>query len=96
MCATYFVQAGRVTIDALLAAVPIGLLTANILVVNNYRDVETDAATGKRTLVVRFGRKFARLQFMLSLQVALAMPVVFFVRGHWASELTDRSPMRSA
>ena len=82
--ATYFVQAGRVTIDVLLAAVAIGLLTANILVVNNYRDVETDAAAGKRTLVVRFGRRFARLQFMFSLQVALAVPLALFVRGHWA------------
>ena len=82
--ATYFVQAGRVTIDVLLAAVAIGLLTANILVVNNYRDVETDAAAGKRTLVVRFGRRFARLQFMFSLQVALAVPLVLFWRGHWA------------
>jgi 1,4-dihydroxy-2-naphthoate octaprenyltransferase len=82
--ATYFVQAGRVSGDALLAGGAIGLLAANILVVNNYRDVETDAAANKRTLVVRFGRKFARWQFMLSLQIALAVPFVFFVRGHWA------------
>lgn len=82
--ATYFVQAGRVTIDALLAAVPIGLLTANILVVNNYRDVDTDAAAGKRTLVVRFGRGFARAQFAGSLLIALAMPAVFFVRSRQA------------
>ncbi len=81
---TYFVQAGHVTTDALLAAVPIGLLAVNILVVNNYRDVETDAVAGKRTLVVRFGRRFARWQFTLSLQVALAVPVVFFFRGAWA------------
>lgn len=78
---TYFVQAGRVTVDALLAAVPIGLLTANILVVNNYRDVETDAVAGKRTLVVRFGRGFARAQFGTSLAIALAMPVVFSWRS---------------
>ncbi len=78
---TYFVQAGRVTTDALLAAVPIGLLTANILVVNNYRDVETDAAAGKRTLVVRLGRGFARAQFAVSLAIALAMPAVFFLRS---------------
>jgi 1,4-dihydroxy-2-naphthoate octaprenyltransferase len=76
-----FVQTGRVTIDAVLAALPIGLLTANILVVNNYRDVETDAAAGKRTLVVRFGRGFARAQFAASLLIALAMPAVFFVRS---------------
>jgi 1,4-dihydroxy-2-naphthoate octaprenyltransferase len=79
--ATYFVQAGRVTFDALLAAVPIGLLAANILVVNNYRDVETDVVAGKRTLVVRFGRRFARIQFGLSLLVACALPIVFFARG---------------
>lgn len=82
--ATYFVQAGKVTADVWLAAVPVGLLAANILVVNNYRDVETDAVAGKRTLVVRFGRGFARAQFGFSLQVALWMPVIFFLRGHRA------------
>lgn len=79
--ATYFVQAGRLTTDGWLAAVPIGLLAANILVVNNYRDVETDAVAGKRTLVVRFGRGFARAQFIASLVVALAVPVVIAVRS---------------
>ena len=82
--ATYFVQAGRVTADALLAAVPVGLLTVNILVVNNYRDAATDAAAGKRTLVVRFGRGFARAQFGAACAVALAMPLVFFVRSRSA------------
>ncbi len=79
--ATYFVQAGRLTADVWLAAVPIGLLAANILVVNNYRDVETDAVAGKRTLVVRFGRGFAQAQFALSLLVALAVPLVLLGRG---------------
>jgi 1,4-dihydroxy-2-naphthoate octaprenyltransferase len=79
--ATYFVQAGRLTTDVLLAAVPVGLLAANILVVNNYRDVETDVVAGKRTLVVRFGRGAARAQFVGSLVVALAMPLVFWARG---------------
>ena len=78
--ATYFVQAGRWTVDALLASIPIGLLAANILVVNNYRDAETDAAAGKRTLVVRFGRRAARVQFGAALLVALAMPIVFALR----------------
>jgi 1,4-dihydroxy-2-naphthoate octaprenyltransferase len=82
---TYYVQAGRVSAHALLSAVPIGLLAANILVVNNYRDVETDAAAGKRTLVVRFGRPFARAQFGLSLCGALAVPLIFKATGYgWA------------
>jgi 1,4-dihydroxy-2-naphthoate octaprenyltransferase len=78
---TYFVQAQRVTTNALLAAIPIGLLAANILVVNNYRDVETDAAAGKKTLVVRFGRAAARWQFGASLLIALAIPLLLLARG---------------
>ena len=79
--ATFFVQTGEVTVDAILAAIPIGLLAANILVVNNYRDVDTDRAAGKRTMVVRFGSGAARAQFDASLVVALAMPLVFWARG---------------
>ncbi len=63
---TFFVQAGRVSLEVLLAAAGVGLLTTNILVVNNYRDVETDRRAGKRTLVVRWGRGFARGQFAAS------------------------------
>ena len=88
VCVTYFVQAGRVLPDVILAAVPIGLLTANILVVNNYRDMETDAAAGKRTLVVRFGRGFARGQFTASLVIALVLvPVILALRDHNAWRL---------
>lgn len=82
---TFFVQAGRIDPEALLVAVPIGLLTANILVVNNYRDVETDAVAGKHTLVVRFGRRFARWQFAWSLVLALALSPVLFWRGYSAA-----------
>ena len=77
--ATYFVQTGHITADAILAAIPIGLLAANILVVNNYRDVATDLVAGKRTLVVRLGRKAARVQFGLSLVVAFLIPLWFAV-----------------
>ena len=75
---TYFTQAGRLGADALLAGVPVGLLAANILVVNNYRDTDTDSRAGKRTLVVRLGRRFARLQFGTSIVAAMLVPVVFF------------------
>jgi len=78
---TYFVQAGRVGPEAVMVAVPIGLLAANILLVNNYRDVETDTAAGKRTLVVRLGRGFARTQFGASLLIALLTPLLLWLRG---------------
>jgi 1,4-dihydroxy-2-naphthoate octaprenyltransferase len=85
---TYFVQAGHFTPDAFLVAVPIGLLAANILVVNNYRDRETDARAGKRTLVVRLGRRAARWQFGGALAVAFAVPgLLFAFRGGNAWQL---------
>ena len=44
----------------------VGLLAANVLIVNNYRDMEDDAAVGKRTTVVIFGRKFMSLTYLIS------------------------------
>lgn len=75
VCTTFFVQTGYVSTEAIICSVGVGLLAANILVVNNYRDVETDRRAGKRTLVVRFGKNFARIQFGVSLFVALTIPV---------------------
>ena len=72
--ATFYVQAGVPGPDVWLVAAAVGLLAANLLVANNYRDVETDARAGKRTLVVRFGRRFARWQYGLSSAFALLVP----------------------
>jgi 1,4-dihydroxy-2-naphthoate octaprenyltransferase len=82
VAATYFVQAGRLTWIAVLAGVPMGLLASNILLANNYRDADTDGAAGKRTLVVRLGRRFARVQFAASLALALALPFAFWAGGY--------------
>jgi 1,4-dihydroxy-2-naphthoate polyprenyltransferase len=79
---TYFVQAARVSPGALVAGAAIGLLASNILLVNNYRDAETDAAARKLTLVVRFGRGFARAQFAASLCGAFSAPLVLLAAGY--------------
>jgi 1,4-dihydroxy-2-naphthoate octaprenyltransferase len=79
--ATFYVQAGHVSLSVLLAAVAIGLLTVNILLVNNYRDVETDRKAGKRTLVVRFGRRFALGQLAASHVCACGILVALALRG---------------
>lgn len=54
---SYYVQAGALSALALAASIPIGCLVTAILVVNNVRDLETDARAGKRTLAVRMGRR---------------------------------------
>jgi 1,4-dihydroxy-2-naphthoate polyprenyltransferase len=60
---SYFAQVERLEPEALLLAVPVGLLAAAILVVNNVRDLETDRRAGKRTLAVRLGRPRARIVY---------------------------------
>jgi 1,4-dihydroxy-2-naphthoate octaprenyltransferase len=67
---TFYVQAGYVTADVLLLGLACGLLVNNILVVNNYRDIEEDSVAGKRTLVVLLGRQWALKQYFLSLLIA--------------------------
>jgi 1,4-dihydroxy-2-naphthoate octaprenyltransferase len=57
---SYFVQVERLTWEAFALAVPVGLLAAAILMVNNIRDLETDRRAGKRTLAVRLGSSTAR------------------------------------
>ena len=57
---------------ALPVSVSVGLLAANVLVVNNYRDMEDDAAVGKRTTVVIFGRRVMAVAYLLSGVVAMA------------------------
>ena len=75
---TYYVMAQTVTPVALLAGIAPGLLSTAILVVNNTRDLETDQRTGKRTLAVRFGRRFSEVQYGLLAFGAGAFPVVYF------------------
>ncbi|MBN2146825.1 MAG: 1,4-dihydroxy-2-naphthoate polyprenyltransferase [Anaerolineales bacterium] len=76
VCGTYYVQARAVSALACWAAVSMGLLTVNILVVNNLRDIESDRKIGKRTLAVRWGAGGARLQYAICLALAYALPLL--------------------
>jgi len=61
---TAYVQLGRLPWLALAASVPIGLLACALLVVNNLRDIGTDAVAGKRTLAVVLGEHRTRLLYV--------------------------------
>src|SRR5215211_153490 len=60
---SYYVQTEELRWEAFALAVPVGLLAAAILVVNNIRDIDTDRRAGKRTLAVKLGRTRARRLF---------------------------------
>ncbi len=71
---SYFVQTEQVRWEAFVLAVPVGLLAAAILVVNNVRDVDTDRRAGKRTLAVKLGRDRARTLFTAMVVVSFLVP----------------------
>ena len=77
---TYYVQALRLTELVFVASIPVGMLITNILVVNNYRDVEEDKKNNKNTLAVKFGKQFSRMQYLTQLLIAYAVPVYVFVK----------------
>jgi 1,4-dihydroxy-2-naphthoate octaprenyltransferase len=72
---TAFVALGHVPALALGLAVPVGALATAVLVVNNVRDHVTDVRAGKRTVVVRFGRRFGVAEYVACWLAALAVPV---------------------
>ena len=72
---SYFVQVEGLRWEAVALGVPVGLLAAAILVVNNVRDVDTDRRAGKRTLAVKLGRDRARALFVAMVAVAFLVPL---------------------
>ena len=55
----YYVQTGYFTMQAFLISLPVALFISNVLLINQFPDAESDAASGKNTLVVRLGKRGA-------------------------------------
>jgi 1,4-dihydroxy-2-naphthoate polyprenyltransferase len=81
---TTFVQTLRIEGLAVAASVPVGLLIVAILVVNNLRDIEGDAAVGKRTLAVLLGDHATRLFFAALLTVPFVVIAAIGIGRPWA------------
>jgi 1,4-dihydroxy-2-naphthoate polyprenyltransferase len=78
---SYFVQVQRLPWQAFGCAVPVGLLASAILVVNNVRDIDSDARAGKRTLAVRLGRERTRRLYAAMVLAAFLSAPVLWVLG---------------
>ena len=78
---SFFVQVKHLDWEAFALAVPVGLLAASILVVNNLRDIETDRRAGKRTLAVRLGRSRTRSLFAAMVYISYLLAPVTWLFG---------------
>ncbi|MEG1686068.1 MAG: prenyltransferase, partial [Bacteroides sp.] len=85
---TYYIQADNWTMNATIASLVCGLIVDTLLVVNNYRDRDTDAQSGKHTIIVRFGEPFGRYLYLFLGLLAAWLCLLFALDGHlWAALL---------
>ena len=85
---SYYVQLEELALAPFLLSIPIGLLSAAVLVVNNVRDIDTDRRAGKRTLAVRLGRERTRRLYVAMIALSyLLLPTVLLAGSRWAPAL---------
>jgi 1,4-dihydroxy-2-naphthoate octaprenyltransferase len=96
VCGTFYLETGTLNGAAILGGSAIGALSTAILVVNNLRDRNTDSRVGKKTLAVRFGERFTRLEYVLLIGLAygsVLLAVAFGNSSTWSLLVLITLPM---
>lgn len=83
VCFTYYVQTLSFSLLSFLLSLALGLLSVNILVVNNYRDYQQDKVARKRTTIVLFGRMFGRIFYVMNGILALLIVFPLLINAAW-------------
>ena len=78
---TYYVQTNTIGLVPFIVSFSIGLLIVNILVVNNYRDFDSDYAKGKRTLAVIIGKKWTKFEYIANFVIAFMLVGMLIASG---------------
>lgn len=78
---TYFLQRGMFSTESALVGLGVGALSTAVLAVNNLRDHEEDTTAQKKTLIVRFGKRFGQIEYTLCLGFGAVLPF-FFLSSH--------------
>lgn len=79
---TYYVQTLTWSWEVVLASIISGLIIDTLLILNNYRDYEEDKISGKRTVVVRFGKEFGSRLYLSVGVVAALLSLIFVSKGY--------------
>lgn len=78
---TYYVMTEKTSDQTIIGALPIAFLVAAILHANNLRDLDADKVSGKNTLAVRFGRRFAQSEYVVLTLGGVVMVVLLAILG---------------
>ena len=87
---TYYLQTMTLSWTVVIAGIAVGLPAAAVLLINNYRDLETDLKAGKRTLATFVGRPISRYFYsiMVLLPLVLVLPLIPDPLLRWLPWLT--------
>jgi 1,4-dihydroxy-2-naphthoate octaprenyltransferase len=78
---TYYVQTHTIAAQPIIVGIPLGVLTAGILYVNEFPDTEADVSNGRYHLVARWGKVRAAKRFKALVAVAYAVPILGVLAG---------------
>jgi 1,4-dihydroxy-2-naphthoate octaprenyltransferase len=80
---TFYLHTQEISMLALIVSIPVGALITNILVVNNFRDVDEDRESNKNTLAVIMGRTFSKWQFIIMMTVSYLTSIILLLKFNY-------------
>lgn len=92
---TYYLQTNTFVPIAFVAGIGPGAISTAILCANNLRDIEEDAKANKKTLVVRFGKTFGRLEYIFCLSLSIGVLFIFSPYFFWVFAILCFLPIKS-
>jgi len=75
---TFYLHTQQITMLSFIVSIPVGAIITNILVVNNFRDIEEDRLANKKTLAVLLGSEFSKWQFIVLIIISYLTSVALF------------------
>jgi 1,4-dihydroxy-2-naphthoate octaprenyltransferase len=81
---TFYLHTQEISILSFIVSIPVGALITNILVVNNYRDIDEDREANKKTLAVILGKTFSRWQFILLITISYLTSIALHFQFHFS------------
>ncbi|MGM9703586.1 MAG: 1,4-dihydroxy-2-naphthoate octaprenyltransferase [Prevotella sp.] len=82
VCTIYYIQYHTVTFPVFWASLACGIVIDALLIVNNFRDRDTDKTAGKNTIVVRIGAEKSLMLYLATGWLAYLMGILFWSEGH--------------
>jgi 1,4-dihydroxy-2-naphthoate octaprenyltransferase len=78
---TFYLHLGYVDGGAVVAGLQVGMLATVLIAINNFRDAPEDVKVGKKTLAVRFGYKFARIEIAFLVVAPYLLGIYWYKHG---------------